>query len=71
MGKLMDIPAPVPLNWLARAKIRLVPIDDSVGGDEQKTIDLYFLSGLISRKLDASDILDRSFSEAIAKGTRL
>jgi sulfonate transport system substrate-binding protein len=49
----------------------LDPIDDSVGADEQKTIDLYFRSGLISGKLHASDILDRSFSAAIAKGAGL
>jgi sulfonate transport system substrate-binding protein len=70
-GKLMNIPAAVPLNWLARAKIRLVPIDDSVVADEQKTIDLYLRSGLISRKLDASDIVDHSFAEAIAQGAGL
>ena len=70
-SKLMNIPAAVSLNWLARAKIRIAPIDDSVVADEQKTIDLYFRSGLISRKLDASDIVDRSFSEAIAKGAGL
>jgi sulfonate transport system substrate-binding protein len=70
-SKLMNIPAAVSLNWLARAKIRIAPIDDSVVADEQKTIDLYFRSGLISRKLDASDIVDRSFSAAIAKGAGL
>ncbi len=67
-GKLMNIPPAVPLNWLARAKIRIAPIDDGVVTDEQKTIDLYFRSGLIGRKLDASDIVDRSFSSSIAKG---
>lgn len=67
----MNIPASVSLNWLARAKIRLALIDDSVVADEQKTIDLYFRSGLISRKLDASDIIDRSFAVAIAQGAGL
>jgi sulfonate transport system substrate-binding protein len=70
-GKLMNIPTAVALNWLARAKIRLAVIDDSVVADEQKTIDLYFRSGLISRKLDASDVVDRSFAEAIAQGAGL
>jgi sulfonate transport system substrate-binding protein len=70
-GRLMNIPTAVPLNWLARARIHIVPIDDGVVADEQKTIDLYFRSGLINRKLDASDIVDRSFSDAIAKGTGL
>jgi len=70
-GKLMNIPTAVPLNWLTRAKIRIVPVDDGVVADEQKTIDLYFRSSLINRKLDASDIVDRSFSEAIAKGAGL
>ena len=70
-GKLMNIPTAVPLNWLARAKIRIAPIDDAVVADEQKTIDLYFRSGLIKQNLDASDVVDRSFSDAIAKGAGL
>jgi sulfonate transport system substrate-binding protein len=70
-GKLMNIPTAVPLNWLARAKIRIVPIDDGVVADEQKTIDLYFRSGLIKQKLNASDIVDRSFAESIGKGAGL
>ncbi len=70
-GKLMNIPTAVPLNWLARAKIRIAPIDDAVVADEQKTIDLYFRSGLIKQKLDASDVVDRSFSDVIAKGAGL
>jgi sulfonate transport system substrate-binding protein len=70
-GKLMNIPTAVPLNWLARAKIRIAPIDDAVVADEQTTIDLYFRSGLIKQKLDASDVVDRSFSDVIAKGAGL
>ena len=70
-GKLMNIPTAVPLNWLARAKIRIAPIDDAVVSDEQKTIDLYLRSGLIKQKLDASDVVDRSFSDVIAKGAGL
>jgi sulfonate transport system substrate-binding protein len=70
-GKLMNIPAAVAVNWLQRARIRIVPIDDAVVTDEQKTIDLYFHSGLIKQKLDASDVVDRSFSDAIAKGSGL
>jgi sulfonate transport system substrate-binding protein len=70
-GKLMNIPSAVPLNWLARARISIVPIDEGVIADEQKTIDLYFRSGLIRRQLDASDIVDRSFSDAITKGAGL
>ena len=70
-GRLMSIPPAVPLNWLSRAKIRIVPIDDGVVADEQKTIDLYFRSGLIKQKLDAADIVDRSFSDAIGKAAGL
>jgi sulfonate transport system substrate-binding protein len=70
-GKLMNIPSAVPLNWLARAKIRIAPIDDNVVADEQKAIDLYFRSGLIKQKLNAADIVDRSFSDAIGKGAGL
>ena len=70
-GRLMNIPPAVPLNWLSRARIRIVPIDDSVVADEQKTIDLYFRSGLIKRTLNAADIVDRSFSGVIGKGADL
>jgi len=63
----MGIPPAVPLNWLARAKIRITPIDDGIVADEQKTIDLYFRAGLIKQKLDAAEIVDRSFAEAIGK----
>jgi sulfonate transport system substrate-binding protein len=66
-GKLMGIPPEVALNWLRRAKIQVAPIDDSVVAGEQQTIDLYHRAGLIKQKLEASDIVDRSFSAAIAK----
>lgn len=66
-GRLMNIPTAVPQNWLSRAKIRITPIDDGVVADEQATIDLYFRSGLIKQKLDAAEIVDRSFTDAIAK----
>jgi sulfonate transport system substrate-binding protein len=67
----MNIPSAVAVNWLQRARIRIVPIDDAVVTDEQKTIDLYFNSGLIKQKLDASGVVDRSFSDTIAKGSGL
>ena len=70
-GKLMNIPPAVPLNWLSRAKIHVGPIDDSVVAGEQQTIDLYFRAGLIKQKLNAADIVDRSFADAIGKGTGL
>ena len=70
-GRLMGIPSAVPLNWLSRAKIRIAPIDDDVVADEQKTIDLYFRSGLIKQKLDAAELVDRSFSGTIGKGAGL
>jgi sulfonate transport system substrate-binding protein len=70
-GKLMGIPTAVPLNWLSRAKIRIAPIDDSAVADEQQTIDLYFRNGLIKQKLNAAEILDRSFAGAIGKGAGL
>ncbi|WP_426409225.1 hypothetical protein [Bradyrhizobium ganzhouense] len=48
-----------------------MPIDDSVTKDEQGTIDLYFRWGLIKWKLVAADSVDRSFSDAFAKGAGL
>jgi sulfonate transport system substrate-binding protein len=70
-GRLMNISPSVAVNWLSRAKIRLAPIDDGVVSDEQKTIDLYVRAGLIKQKLDAGEVVDRSFSEAIARGAGL
>jgi sulfonate transport system substrate-binding protein len=70
-GKLMSIPPAVPLNWLSRAKIRVAPIDDSVVAGEQQTIDLYLRAGLIKQRLNAADIVDRSFADAIGKGAGL
>jgi sulfonate transport system substrate-binding protein len=70
-GRLMNIPPAVPLNWLSRARIRVAPIDDGVVTDEQKTVDLYFRAGLIKRKLDAAELVERSFSSAIGKGAGL
>jgi sulfonate transport system substrate-binding protein len=70
-GRLMNVPSVVAVNWLKRAKIRLAPIDDAVVADEQKTIDLYVRAGLIKQPLNAADIVDRSFNDAIAKGAGL
>ncbi|WP_426435308.1 ABC transporter substrate-binding protein [Bradyrhizobium genosp. P] len=70
-GRLMNIPSAVARNWLARAKIRIVPIDDGVVADEQKTIDLYDRWGLIRQKVNAADIVDRSFIGAVEKSTGL
>jgi sulfonate transport system substrate-binding protein len=70
-GRLMNIPPAVARNWLSRANIRLAPVDDGVVADEQKTIDLYFRSGLIKKQLNAADIVDRSFAGAIGKGAGL
>jgi sulfonate transport system substrate-binding protein len=70
-GRLMNIPPVVAVNWLQRAKIRITPIDDDVVADEQKTIDLYVRTGLIKQPPKAADIVDRSFTDAIAKGAGL
>ncbi|WP_213775888.1 ABC transporter substrate-binding protein [Bradyrhizobium sp. dw_78] len=67
-GRLMSIPPSVPLNWLSRARIHVAPIDDGVVAGEQKTIDLYFRSGLVKQQLNAADVVDRSFAAAIEKG---
>jgi sulfonate transport system substrate-binding protein len=70
-GGLMNVPPAVAMNWLKRANIRVTAIDDAVVADEQKTIDLYVRAGLIQRTLVASDVVDRSFADAIAKGAGL
>src|SRR5258708_33145309 len=53
-GRLMNIPLAVPLNWLSRGKSRVPPNEDGVVADEQKTVDLYFRSGLIKQKAQRS-----------------
>jgi sulfonate transport system substrate-binding protein len=70
-GKLMNIPPAVALSWMKRANIRITPIDDDVIRGEQTTIDLYFRNKLISRQLVASEIVDRSFAQAISRGAGL
>lgn len=69
-GRLMGIPAEVALHWLQRARIEVGPIDGDVVAGEQQTIDLYHRAGLIGRRLDAGEVVDRSFTDAIgqAKG---
>jgi sulfonate transport system substrate-binding protein len=70
-GKLMNIPPAVALSWMKRANIRVTAIDDDVIRGEQTTIDLYFRNKLISRQLAASEIVDRSFAQAISRGAGL
>jgi sulfonate transport system substrate-binding protein len=44
---------------MPRSRVRkdqIAPIDDGVVANEQKTIELYFRSGLIKRQLNAADI---------------
>ncbi|MCQ4160099.1 ABC transporter substrate-binding protein [Roseomonas sp. GC11] len=62
---LMNVPEPVAVQWFTRAQTRVVPIDDSVERDEQGNIDLYSRAGLVRRRIEAADILDRSFTRAI------
>ena len=67
-AQLMNLPAPVAEHWFRRANTRVVPIDESVAVDEQKNIDLYARAGLVRRRLEAKDILDPSFNDAIRAG---
>jgi sulfonate transport system substrate-binding protein len=50
----------------ARGKIQPTPIDGGVIADEQKTIDLYYRSGLIGKPIDASTVVSAVFTPAIA-----
>lgn len=62
---LMNVPEPVAVRWFTRARTRVVPIDDAVVRDEQGNIDLYSRAGLVRRRIQAEDILDRSFTPVI------
>jgi sulfonate transport system substrate-binding protein len=63
----MGLKTEIPLLWFSRAKPRIVPIDDEVVADEQKTADLYARSELINKRIDAKEFLDRSFNGALAR----
>ena len=59
---------PADRGWgeVLYAKIQATPIDNSVIADEQQTIDLYYRSGLIGRRIDASTVVSAVFTPAIA-----
>jgi sulfonate transport system substrate-binding protein len=63
---LMGLKPEIPRLWFSRAKPRIVPIDDEVVADEQRTADLYARSALIGTRIEAADVLDRSFNGAVA-----
>ncbi len=63
---IVGLPIEVGEKVHARAKIQPTPIDASVIADEQRTIDLYYRSGLIGRSIDASTIVSAVFTPAIA-----
>ena len=67
---LMNVPANVAQRWFERARTRVVPIDDSVAADEQKNIDLYTRARLVRTRIEARDLLDSSFNDAVAAGLR-
>jgi len=64
-SKIVGLPSEVGRKVNARAHARAAPIDASVIGDEQRTIDLYVRSGLIPKRLDASTIVSPIFTGAI------
>jgi sulfonate transport system substrate-binding protein len=63
---IVGLPIEVGEKVNTRAKIHATPIDASVIADEQKTIDLYYRSGLIGRRIDASTVVSAAFTPAIA-----
>ncbi len=63
---IVGLPNEVGQKVYARARIQPTPIDAGVIADEQKTIDLYYRSGLIGKSLDASTIVSVVFTPAIA-----
>ncbi|MBB5693003.1 ABC transporter substrate-binding protein [Muricoccus pecuniae] len=69
-SELMNVPAPVAEHWFRRAATRVVPVDERVAVDEQRNIDLYTRAGLVRRRIEAKDLLDASFNDAIASGNR-
>ena len=63
---IVGLPIEVGEKFYTRAKIQATPIDNSVIADEQKTIDLYYRSGLIGSRIDASTVVSAVFTPAIA-----
>jgi len=62
IAQLVKIPADVALGKQQRESHAPQLIDDSVVKLQQNTIDLYYEAGLTTKKLDAKDVLDESFS---------
>ena len=69
-AKLFGLNVDIPRKWLARANIRLAPIDAATLADEQTTIGLYERNVLIKAGLKSGQILDPSFAAAIERGVR-
>jgi sulfonate transport system substrate-binding protein len=63
---IVGLPVEVGEKVYARGKIRPTPIDSGVIADEQRTIDLYYRSGLIGKRIDASTVVSAAFTPAIA-----
>ena len=63
---IVGLPIEVGEKVSTRAKIQATPIDSNVIADEQKTIDLYYCSGLIGRRIDDSTVVSAVFTPAIA-----
>jgi sulfonate transport system substrate-binding protein len=64
-SKVVGLPSEVGLKMLERQNAKPVLIDQSVISDEQKTIELYLRSGLISNHVDAASVIDPIFNDAI------
>ena len=69
-AKLIGLPKEIPLRWFSGANTRPVPIDADVVAAEQRTIDLYFRNGLITKPIKAADVLDPSFNKAVLSGAQ-
>jgi sulfonate transport system substrate-binding protein len=63
---IVGLPIKVGEKVNTRAKVHATRIGASVVADEQKTIDLYYRSGLIGRRIDASTVVNAAFTPAIA-----
>ena len=69
-GQIVGLPREVGVKMYRRGEWRATAIDASVVVDEQKTIDLYVRFGLISKRIEASKVVDPIFTPAIVAGAK-
>lgn len=68
LSGLVGAPFDIARDSHVRAPTVVVPIDDAVVADQQRTADLYSDAGVIAKRFDVSRFFDKSFNGALTNG---